>query len=130
MIGTLAFWQDFYSSLKYSIGTVGINTTGMIDAIVNNQPGATIMAERYRLTQMQSMHFCQLMKANVLEVSESVPACVEFIRERLAGVDRKKAERSQFVHDFVRPHGLDRPAGYFAARAISLAAQGQTAVGH
>jgi hypothetical protein len=86
------------------------------------------MAERYRLTQMQSMHFCQLMKANVLEVADSVPACVELLRDRLAGVDRKKAERNQFIHDFVRPHGTDRPAGYFAARAISLAAQGQTAV--
>jgi hypothetical protein len=127
MIGTVEFWQDFYNSLKYSIGTVGINTTGMIDAIINNQPGATIMAERYRLTQMQSMHFCQLMKANVLEVADSVPACVELFRERLSGVDRKRAERSQFIHDFVRPHGTDRPAGYFAARAISLAAQGKTA---
>lgn len=128
MMGTEEFWQDFYNSLIYGAGTVGINTTGMIDAVINNRPGATIMSERYRLTQMQSMHFCQLMKANVLEIADNVPACVELLRDMLAGVDRKKAERSQFIHDFVRPLGLSRPAGYFAARAIELTAQGKDAV--
>ncbi len=128
MMGTEEFWQDFYNSLKYCTGTVGINTTGMIDAVINDRPGATIMSERYRLTQMQSMHFCQLLKANVLEVADTVPACVEILRDMLSGVDRKKAERNQFIHDFVRPHGPSRPAGYFAARAISLAAHGNTAV--
>jgi hypothetical protein len=128
MIGTEEFWQDFYNSLKYCTGTVGINTTGMIDAVINDRPGVTIMSARYRLTQMQSMHFCQLMHANVLEVANTVPACVEILREILSGVDRKKVERSQFIHDFVRPHGASRPAGYFAARAITLAAQGKTAV--
>lgn len=128
MMGTLDFWQDFYNSLKYSIGTVGINTTGMIDAVINDRPGATITSERYRLTQMQSMHFCQLIKADVLEKAASVPDCVELLKDMLAGVDRKKGERSQFIHDFVRPHGMSRPAGYFAARAIALAAQGNSAV--
>jgi hypothetical protein len=128
MMGTLDFWQDFYNSLKYSIGTVGINTTGMIDAVINDRPGATITSERYRLTQMQSMHFCQLIKADVLEKAASVPDCVELLKDMLAGVDRKKGERSQFIHDFVRSHGLSRPAGYFAARAIALAAQGNSAV--
>jgi hypothetical protein len=128
MMGTLDFWQDFYNSLKYSIGTVGINTTGMIDAVINDRPSATIMSDRYRLTQMQSMHFCQLLRADVLEISHTVPACVEILRDMLAGIDRKKAERSQFIHDFVRPHGPSRPAGYFAAQAIALAAQGKTAV--
>jgi hypothetical protein len=128
MMGTLDFWQDFYNSLKYSIGTVGINTTGMIDAVINDRPGATITSERYRLTQMQSMHFCQLIKADVLEKAASVPDCVELLKDMLAVVDRKKGERSQFIHDFVRPHGMSRPAGYFAARAIALAAQGNSAV--
>ncbi len=128
MMGTDEFWQDFYNSLKYCVGTVGINTTGMIDAVINDRPGATIMSERYRLTQMQSMHFSQLLKANVLEVAETVPGCVEILRDMLNGVDRKKAERSQFIHDFVRPHAPSRPAGYFAARAITLAAQGKSAV--
>jgi hypothetical protein len=128
MMGSEEFWQDFYNSLKYCTGTVGINTTGMIDAVINDRPGATIMSERYRLTQVQSMHFCQLLKANVLEVADTVPACVEILRDMLSGVDRKKAERNQFIHDFVRPHGPSRPAGYFAARAISLASHGKTAV--
>ena len=127
MMGTVDFWQDFYNSMKYSFGTVGINTTGMIDAVINDRPGAAIMSERYRLTQMQSMHFCQLLKANVLEIAESAPACVEVLRDMLVGIDRKKAERSRFIHDFVRPHGLARPAGYYAALAITLAAQGKTA---
>ena len=44
----------------------------MIDAVINDRPGITIMSETYRKTQMEAVHFRQLLKADVLEVAGSV----------------------------------------------------------
>jgi hypothetical protein len=124
---TIEFRQDFYNSLFHSVGTLGINTSGMIDAIINDRPGATIMAERYRATQMQTAHFRQLIQAKVLEVASDIPECVEIIKKFAQGWDRKTNERRQFVKEFIRPRGLHLSAGEVVARAIELAGAGKTA---
>jgi hypothetical protein len=105
---------------------VGINTTGMIDAIINDIPGITLMTEHYQKTQMEAVHFRQLLKANVLEVTRSLPECLAAIDRIRQGGDLKQADRQRFVLDYIRPRGLDRPAGEVAARAIELASMGKS----
>jgi hypothetical protein len=126
-IDTDDFRQGFYNSLLYCVATVGINTTGMIDAVINDRPGITIMTETYRKTQMEAVHFRQLLKADVLEVAGSVAECIQLVGSIQKGVDLKQAERRQFVHDYIRPNGLEHPAGEVAAHAIELAGMGKSA---
>ena len=121
------FRRGFYNSLLYCVATVGINTTGMIDAVINDRPGITIMTETYRKTQMEAVHFRQLLKADVLEVAGSVVECIEHVRRIQQGGDKKQAERQRFVHDYIRPYGLEHPAGEIAAHAIELAGTGKPA---
>jgi hypothetical protein len=125
-IDTDKFLQGFYNSLHHSVATVGINTTGMIDAIINDIPGITLMTEHYQKTQMEAVHFRQLLKANVLEVTRSLPECLAAIDRIRQGGDLKQADRQRFVLDYIRPRGLDRPAGEVAARAIELASMGKS----
>ena len=127
VIDTDDFRQGFYNSLLYCVATVGINTTGMIDAVINDRPGITIMTETYRKTQMEAVHFRQLLKADVLEVAGSVAECIELVTSIQQGGDKKQTERQRFVHDYIRPYGLDHPAGEIAAHAIELAGLGKKA---
>lgn len=112
--------QDFYNSLHHSTATVGINTTGMVDAVIVDKPCLTLMADHYRATQAQATHFQYLLQADVLEISSSPEACVDQIAAILRGADRKREARRRFIHDFARPHGVDMPAGDVAAKMIEL----------
>jgi hypothetical protein len=119
--------QDFLSTLRYSIATVGINTTGMIDAVIADQPCITIMPEQYRATQTQAVHFQHLLESGALEVVSDAAQCVDAVERLWNGVDSKKEARRRFVRQFVRPHGLARAAGEMAAQAIEIAALKQSA---
>ena len=120
--------RDFYNTIYHCVLTIGINTSGMIDAIIINKPCITILTERYRATQEQAVHFKHLLKANVLEVTRSVEEALEVIVRILNGEDALRQQRLDFVKSFVRPRGLDRQAGEVAARAIEMTAQGKTFV--
>ena len=118
--------RDFYNTIYHGMLTIGINTSGMIDAIIMDKPGITILAERYRATQEQATHFQHLIKANVLEVTRSVEEAIEQIIRIFNGQDALRQQRLDFVKSFVRPRGLNRQAGEVAARAIEMTAQGRT----
>ena len=120
--------QDFYNSLRHCIASVGINTTGMIDAVIANRPCLTIMADRYRTTQLQATHFQYLLAANVLEITDSPAACADRIEKVLHGADATAPARERFTQEFARPYGVRRPAGHVAGCAIELAACGKSGV--
>lgn len=120
--GTLPATSDarqlFYDSLYYSIGTVGINTSGMIDALINDKPCSAIMTEKYRQTQLEAVHFRQFLKEDCLEIAKAPEDFSEIVRSWLDGRDEKKNQRRAFVKNYIRPLGLDVPAGRAAADEI------------
>ena len=120
--------RDFYNTIFHCLFTIGINTSGMIDAIIIDRPSITILTDRYRATQEQTTHFKHLLKANVLEVARSIEEAIEVIIRILNGEDTLREQRLRFVKSFVRPRGLNRQTGEVAARAIELTAQGMTSV--
>ena len=118
--------SDFYNSLKHSVAAIGINTTGMIDAVILDRPSLTVLAPAYQKTQLSAEHFKELLAADVLEVLSDSSQVVDKLKELIRGDDRKQAGRQEFVKKFVRPHGLATPAGYMAALAVEGAARGLT----
>jgi hypothetical protein len=118
--------RDFLNMLCHSILTIGINTSGMIDAVINKKPCLTIMTEQYLTTQQQALHFKHLLKADVLEVTHSPQEAIVAIQNIMEGRDRHRDQRIQFVKDFVRPCGLQQEAGKVAALAIELTAKGKS----
>ena len=117
--------RDFYNSVAHCALTAGINTSGMIDAIIIGKPCLTIMTPRYRRTQEQAVHFKYLLDADVLEVTQSADEAIMRIGHVLNGQDRLASQRQQFIRDFARPLGVGTPAGKIAAVAIELAACGK-----
>ena len=121
---TPAGFDDFRTTLAHSIAAIGINTTGMIDAVIAGKPCVSILSDEHVRTQRQALHFQHLLQADVLELCKSVPEAVERLERLAAGEDSRAAARARFVQSFIRPHGLETPAADFAARAIELAAKG------
>lgn len=118
--------RDFYNALRHCEFTIGINTSGMIDAIILGKPCLTVMTDQYQLTQEKAVHFRQLLQADVLDVNHSPEDAIDSMVRLLDGEDRHFDQRQQFVKKFVRPHGLDIAAGDVAAQAIELIARGRS----
>lgn len=116
--------RDFYNTVSHCAFTIGINTSGMLDAIILGKPCLTVMTDQYQYTQEKAVHFRQLLRADVLDVSHSVEKAIDSVAQLLEGEDVHKKQREQFLKKFVRPHGLQIAAGDVAAKAIELIAQG------
>ncbi len=109
---------DFYSTIKHSVAAIGINTSGMVDAVIIGKPVISVIAEQYSATQMQAEHFKHLLKADVLQISKGPGSCVTEIERILNGEVDKKMQRIRFIREFVRPYGEDFSAGEAAAVSI------------
>jgi hypothetical protein len=115
--------RDFFNTLRYCVGTLGINTSGMIDAIILNKPCVSIITEEYSTTQSQAVHFKHLLASGAVEAVDSVDGSLKAIERMLSGVDDREGYRKRFVASFVRPYDITISAGRAAARAVELAAQ-------
>lgn len=120
---TEASKASFARTLKYSVGSIGINTSGMIDAIVNDVPCIAVVSDEYKQTQEDTVHYQQLQRSGVLEEASSMQECAEILRRLINGEDKCAALRAVFTSAFVRPRG-DRPVRTIAADAFEMTYQG------
>ena len=117
---------EFYNSVYYSVATIGVNTSGMIDAMVINKPCITIMTEQYKKSQLMTAHFPDLIKAEVLNIAKDIDECADLVAKILKGDDSTKDARLRFIKEFTRPRGLDIPAGQVAATVIEMLGSGES----
>lgn len=122
---TQTSFQDFYDTLFHSKCTIGLNTSGMLDALVFGKPGITILVDRYAATQIEALHYQHLFMADALEVSRDIPETIDRISCILRGQDTKLPLRKQFVRNFIRPKGESVPAGKVAAMATEMIGMGK-----
>lgn len=118
--------QDFFNAMAHCVAAIGINTSGMIDAIINDVPVITILTQEYQKTHQEAVHFKHLLQAQVLEVTRDVTECVSAIKNIWSGTDGKRQSRAQFIKDFIRPRNVDCAAGEIHARVIEMAARRMT----
>jgi hypothetical protein len=123
---SLEAFAEFAASLKFSECCLGLNTTGMVDALLMNKPVITLLVDQYRDTNAsKAVHYRYLLDAEVYLRSFTTEEAVGLIARLHYEGDSTHARREQFKLDFIRPHGLHRPAGAVAALAIQLAAEGK-----
>jgi hypothetical protein len=115
--------QIYFDTLYYSKATVGVNTSAMIEATIADKPCVTIIDERYRRSQTDMGHFRHLINGKFLQVTHNYEDAVRAIGDILEGKDPKHEERRNFVRNFIRPHGVDRPVSAIFALAVEMAAQ-------
>jgi hypothetical protein len=110
--------DDFFDTIAHSAAVVGLNTTAMIEAAVIGKSVLTIVAREF--AQEDTLHFHYLLEENggFLHVASSLE---EHLGQLAHVVDEEPADaerRLRFVEQFVRPHGLERPATPIFADAV------------
>ena len=104
--------DDYFESLFYSSAVVGLNTSAFVEGAVVGTPAHTILLPEFHENQEGTLHFHYLFTVGggVLQGGRTFSEH----HARLSASLRLPAGRplalSQFVHDFVRPHGLDTSA--------------------
>ena len=114
--------QDYFNSIYYSSGVVGVNTSAFLEAAILDKPCITISISQYGFKQSEKGHFRHLLNAKFLELALSFREAASVTAGILAGHDFKKEQRHRFVSEFIRPCGLDQSASEILADAIESAA--------
>jgi hypothetical protein len=109
---------DFFHSIFFCDGVVGINTSAMLEAAILDKPCVTIMSSHGRGDITGVGHFHHLLDADFLYVSHDFQEASGQIQMLLLGRDEKSENRKRFVRDFIRPDGLDRCAGALIVREL------------
>jgi hypothetical protein len=112
---------QFRDMLHHAAAVIGINTTGMIDAILCDRPCVALAVRRYSSTQTDTSHFQRMQESKALWTRRSVRGAVQAVSQILAGNDPTAAARRRFVATYARPRGVGAQAGEAAALAIELA---------
>jgi hypothetical protein len=91
---------------------VGLNTSAELEAAIVGRPVLTIEVGEFAPGQEGSSHFRYLLaeQGGFVEAARSLDEHVDQLRRALAE-DALAEQRSRFIERFVRPRGLDRPAG-------------------
>lgn len=106
-----------YNSILYSNAVVGVNTTAFLEASILDKPCITIWTRRFEQTQMLP-HFHHLEEAGFLETANGGQEIPPILARLKDGVDELANARRRFVNDFIRPHGVDKPAAEAYADVI------------
>ena len=103
--------DDYFRSLKFSSGIVGINTSALIEAAIISRPVFTIKDAEFASTQDGTLHFHHLTSVNggLLHVASGFDEHLAQVAAALARPDGMAAKSRSFVEAFVRPFGLNSP---------------------
>ena len=100
---------DYFDALVHSAAVIGINTSAFIEAGIVGRSVHTIILPELEENQTGTVHFDYLLKAGggLLNVSRDFD---EHLRQLDAVLANPPQTVKPFVREFVRPHGLEKPA--------------------
>jgi hypothetical protein len=97
---------DYYDTLHHGAALVGINTSAMIEAGIQDRPVFTIVDSSFDDTQTGTLHFRYLLPENGGHLQRAT-SLEEHARQLSASIDDGAAPSSRrFIETFVRPNGL------------------------
>jgi hypothetical protein len=105
--------DDYFDSMYYSAGAVGLNTSAFLEAAVVGKPVHTVLVDEIsRDNQEGTIHFHYLLDLNggLLRVARSLDEHVGILAASLAGDGGGDPKAARFVEAFIRPFGRDVPA--------------------
>jgi hypothetical protein len=115
-------WQRYFNQLAHGSCAIGLNSTAFLEAAVAGRPCLTIVADEFWDAQGRTGHFRHLLAGDFLDVATSVQDAAQHIARVVGGADEKRAQRAEFVHRFLRPCGIDRPAAGVVTDVIERSA--------
>jgi hypothetical protein len=111
--------QQLFDQLFVADAVVALNTSAELEAAIVGRPVLTVTVGNRAPGQEGTSHFTYLLAGHggfvetAASLHEHLPQLVRALEE-----DPHADARSRFVESFLRPHGIDRPAGPVLADAI------------
>jgi hypothetical protein len=117
--------QTLFDTAHHSAALVGLNTSAELEAGIVGRPVLTILAPESEAGQRGTLHFDYLLKEHggFVDVAPDFETHRQQLSTAVAGDYDADAIRG-FIREFLRPHGLDRPAAAITADAIEATARG------
>jgi hypothetical protein len=111
--------QDLFDQIFASDAVVGLNTSAEIEAAILDKPVLTVKAGALAPGQEGQLHFRYLLEEHggFVRTAAALDEHVGQLAEALSA-DTMAAARRRFLESFVRPLGIDVPAGPALADAI------------
>jgi hypothetical protein len=111
---------EYFDSMYYSAGVVGVNTSGLIESGIVGRMVFTVLDEEFAGTQEGTLHFRHLQTVNggLLHVARALPEHYAQVAGLLTGQTSVDDRARRFVEAFIRPRGLDVPAASVFADVI------------
>ena len=106
------------ASFHHAEAAIGINTSGMVDAVLAGLPTFSVRLPRYAQTQADAVHFRYLEQDDALYLSDDLTGFCETLIRVFGGDDPKAEGRQAFARKFARPRGLERAAGDIIAEGV------------
>ncbi|HXG87665.1 MAG TPA: hypothetical protein VNJ02_04950 [Vicinamibacterales bacterium] len=110
----------YFNSMYYSAAVAGVNTSALIESGIVGRPVFSVQADEFAGTQEGTLHFQHLKNVNggLLTMSGSLAEHEQQLAAFLDAPPPAEPPGRKFVEAFIRPHGLDQPAGPRLADAI------------
>jgi hypothetical protein len=117
--------EDYFESLFYSHAVVGLNTSAFLEAAVVDRPVHTILTPEFAENQTGTLHFHYLLKVGggVLQTSRTFEEHHAKLGASLRRESTTPGANVRFVSEFIRPHGLRKPATLVFCDAVESLAK-------
>ncbi len=110
---------EYFDALYYAGAVVGLNTSALIEAAILGKRCFTVRDPANRGGQEGTLHFHHLTGGGILREAETLAGHFDDLARELSDPEPGRADLRRFVEDFLRPHGIDRPAAPFFADAVT-----------
>lgn len=113
----------YFDSIHHSAAVVGINTSAIVESLIQRRPVLTVRAAEFRETQEGTLHFHYLVAegGGCVQAARSLDEHLRQLERVLGAAGAEIEPIEQFLSSFVRPHGLHRPATPIVADEIEAA---------
>jgi len=101
------------ATLKYSVATIGVNTTAMIDSIILQTPSIAITKNGLANGQKMTTHFEKIFQQGIFISKDTEESCAKEIQNIINnGINKKSKNKMElFIKEFCRPLGENISAG-------------------
>jgi hypothetical protein len=102
----------YFDSIHFASAVVGINTSAIIESLVQRRPVLTIRAHEFAETQEGTLHFHYLVPegGGCVRAARTLEEHLVQLQEVLANPEGERDAIERFLRAFVRPRGLEHPA--------------------
>ncbi len=109
--------QLFFDTLTHAAAVVGINTSLFLEAGIVGRPCLSVRSAEFDASQTGTLHFRYLLEGGLLDLAPDLDTHFANLSRAVKDPTPNPAAKA-FIADFLRPHGVDRPAVPIVAGAI------------